>query len=72
MGLREQLAKAGVTEFIKPIADDPATKSPRATKPSVTKTEPVTKKRGRPAKGDRAMTPAEKQRAYRQRKAKGA
>jgi hypothetical protein len=42
----------------------------RVTKPaarSVSVTPPVTKKGGRPANGERAMTPAEKQRAFRER-----
>ena len=42
----------------------------RVTKPaarSVSVTPPVTKKRGRPAASGQAMTPAEKQRAFRER-----
>ena len=34
-------------------------------------TPPVTKKGGRPANGERAMTPAEKQRAFRERQKAG-
>lgn len=72
MGLREQLAKAGVTDFLGGCSD------PVLTKPSVTIIrEPipvtetsVTKKRGRPKTGN-ALSAAERQRRSRAaRKAK--